>query len=339
MADLYDVTRTDRELIQATSSQPPGDSPGKVLNRKYELLERVGQGGMAVVWRAATHGAHGFRRIAAIKRIHTDYVGFKEIEEMFVEEARVGAALRHQNIVQIQDFGVDEMGRHYLVTEWVEGLHFGDWVRSFQVAREQTPWPFVAAIALDVLRALAAAHSRCDPQGNPAPILHRDVTPPNILLDVTGVTKLADFGMARAMDRGRMTRPDMIKGKLSYLAPEMVLGQPPSVQSDLFALGVVMWEALAGERLFDAPTDVEVVRMVRDARVPLLSMKRPGLPMRLTTTVHRALERAPERRPAAAQDMLRDLNEVIRVLPRPPDTEALAASAVAARQRLKSSAG
>jgi serine/threonine-protein kinase len=310
------------------------DRQGTLLGNKYELVEQVGRGGMAVVWRALTHGANGFRRVVAIKRIHGEFQGFKEVEEMFVEEARVGAVLRHPNIVQIYDFGLDDQQRPYLVTEWVEGLHLGDYVRSFTATGAQAPWQLLTAVAVDVLRALDTAHNRVDEAGKSIPILHRDVTPPNILLDVAGIAKLADFGMARAMDRGRMTRPDMVKGKLSYLAPEMILGSAPTAQSDLFALGVVMWEALTGERLFDADTDVNVIKQLREARVPLLSLKRPSLPLRLSAAVHRALEREPERRPASARHMLRELDAILRVLPQAPDPEALADSFAQALQRL-----
>lgn len=312
----------------------PSDRPGLVLDGRYELIEEVGHGGMAVVWRAQTRGAAGFRRPVAVKRIDPSFKGFPEIEAMFVEEARVGAALRHPNIVQIHDFGVDEQGEHYLVSEWVEGIHLGDYVRSFQGSGGGTPWPLVAAIGVEVLRALDAAHSRHDQQGRLAPILHRDVSPPNILLDVHGVVKLADFGMARATDRGRTTQPDMVKGKLSYLAPEMVLGMGPSVQSDLYGLGVVLWEALTGARLFDAPTDAQVIEMVRDARVPLLSMKRPDLPMGLTSLVHRVLEREPQRRYASAREMMRALVRELRVLPGSTDSRQLGRSVAEARARL-----
>jgi len=310
------------------------DRPGVVLDGKYELIEAVGRGGMAVVWRAQTRGASGFRRPVAVKRLERSFKGYPEIEAMFVEEARVGAALRHPNIVQIHDFGVDEQGEHYLVSEWVEGIHLGDYVQSFSGLRESTPWPLIAAIGVEVLRALEAAHSRRDAQGRLAPILHRDVSPPNILLDVHGVVKLADFGMARAMDRGRMTQPDVVKGKLSYLAPEMVLGMGPSVQSDLFGLGVVLWEALTAERLFDATTDAEVIEKLRDARVPLLSMKRPDLPMGLTSVVHRVLEREPQRRYASARGMMAALVRELRVLPGSTDSPHLGRSVAEARARL-----
>jgi serine/threonine-protein kinase len=319
-------------MTSMTHGAIAGDQPGRLLGGKYELVEPIGRGGMALVWRALTHGAAGFRLPVAVKRIDPAFKGYPEVTAMFVEEARVGSALRHPNIVQVHDFGVDEGGDHYLVTEWVEGLQFGEWMQAFKLPERETPWPLVAAIGVEVLRGLEAAHARRDDQGKPAPILHRDVTPPNILIDEAGVVKLADFGMARAMDRSRMTRPNVVKGKLSYLAPELVLGEAPSVQSDLFSLGVVMWEALAMRRLFDAPTDVEVVRLLREGTIPLLSYMRASVPMGLTTTVHRALEREPRRRFGSAIEMLRTLTGVLRVLPDSMDAMALARSVVQVRE-------
>lgn len=302
------------------------DQPGTLLDGRYELVERLGQGGMAVVWRALVHGSTGFRRWVAIKRIDPKHRHYPEVVEMFVEEARVGAALQHPNIVQAQDFRLDEKGHHFLVTEFVDGPHLGQWVTAHAELQQPTPWPIVTAIAIEVLRALEAAHGRVDDTGRLAPILHRDVTPGNILLDKNGSVKLADFGLARAMDRNQITRPNVVKGKLSYLAPELVRGDAPSPKSDLFSLGVVMWEALTGKRLFHAATDVEVYRMLQNPRVPLLSMRRSELPMGLTTVVHRALERDPRQRFASARDMLQGLTSVLRVWPVTTDATAIAAS-------------
>ncbi len=302
------------------------DKPGTLLDGRYELVERLGQGGMAVVWRALAHGATGFRRWVAVKRIDPKHRGYPEVVQMFVEEARVGAALSHPNIVQALDFRVDARGDHYLVTEFIDGPHLGQWVLAHGYRGQPTPWPIVTAIAIEVLRALEAAHLRVDEQGRLSPVLHRDVSPGNILIDRTGFIKLADFGLARAMDRQQITRPNVVKGKLSYLAPELVLGEAPSPQSDLFGLGVVLWEALTGKRLFHADTDVEVYRMLKNPRVPLLSMLRSELPMGLTTAVHRALERNPARRFASARQMLQALTEVLRVWPATTDATAIAAS-------------
>ena len=307
------------------------DHPGRLLAGKYELVEKLGQGGMAIVWRARTLGAAGFFRAVAVKRIEASVRGFEEVIEMFVEEARVGAALQHPNIVQVHDFGMDENGVHYLVTELVEGIHLGRFLAVYREQKLETPWQVVTAIMIEVLRALEGAHGRLDEQRTVSPILHRDVTPGNILLAETGQVKLADFGLARAMDRGRMTRPNIVKGKLSYLAPELLLGLAPSVKCDLFSLGVVMWEALAGERLFDAATDADVVANIRDGKIPLLSMKRPNLPIAITSAVHRALERDPAQRFDSARQMLDVLTSVLRVLPESVDSRVLGPSIRAAR--------
>ncbi len=313
------------------------DKAGRVLAGKYELVEQLGRGGMAVVWRGIAHGASGFARPVAIKRIEAAVIGFAEVVEMFIEEARVGALLNHPNIVQVFDFGQDEDGHHFLVSELVNGMHLGQWVKShFERAQRETPWPLVAAIGIEMLRGLEAAHSRRGPDGTASPILHRDVTPPNILLDVGGIVKLADFGLARAMDRGRMTRPNIVKGKLSYLSPELLAGDAPSPATDLFSVGIVLWEALTGERLFNAGSDVDVVTAIREGRVPLLSMKRRNLPMALTSAVHRVLEKDPARRFRSAREMLEALTDVLRVLPESTDALALGKSVREAQSRLKS---
>lgn len=312
------------------------DRPGRVLSGRYELIETLGQGGMAVVWRGVSRGSDGFSRPIAIKRIEASCRGFDEVIEMFVEEARIGGRLQHPNIVQVYDFGVDEGGERYLITELVRGLHLREWVNALRDDGELPPWELVAAVGVEVLRALDAAHSHRDGKGHDAPILHRDVTPTNILLDVSGVVKLADFGLARAGDRARMTRPNVVKGKLAYLAPELLTGQPPSVQTDLFSLGVVLWEALTGKRLFDAETDLDVVRKVQRTLVPLLSRERPALPLGLSELVHRALDREPGQRFHSARAMLEALTDILRVLPRSVDALVLGASvqrAAALKQR------
>lgn len=306
--------------------EPLEDHPGRILSGRYELVEPLGKGGMAVVWRGVMHGADGFRRAVAIKRIDPSCRGFLEVLEMFVEEARVGGLLTHSNIVQVYDFGADEQGERYLVSELVRGPHFGQWLAAYQAQGTPPPWELVTAVAVEVLRALDAAHSHLDANGRSLAVLHRDVTPGNILLDSSGVVKLADFGLARAMDRGQITRPNIVKGKLSYIAPELLLGGPPSVGTDLFSLGIVMWEALTGRRLFQAETDLEVVELVKQCRVPLLSRERPQLPLGLTSAVHRSLERDPLRRFASARAMLESLTEVLRVLPRSVDGRVIAAS-------------
>ena len=149
-----------RENMSETNAAPEGtpktrpmtiqeDAPGRVLAGKYELVEKLGQGGMAIVWRARTRGANGFSRAVAVKRIEASVRGFEEVTEMFVEEARVGAALQHPNIVHVHDFGVDEQGQHFLVTELVEGIHLGRFLSSFRDHQLETPWQIVTAIVIE----------------------------------------------------------------------------------------------------------------------------------------------------------------------------------------------
>ena len=256
---------------------------------------------------------------------------------MFAEEARVGAELRHPNVVAVLDYGLDEFNQPYLVSEYVDGLDLGAWIRSHVGAGLDAPWELTTAIGIEILRGLGSAHTRVDARGQSAEILHRDLTPGNILLDVTGVVKLGDFGLAKARDRERLTRPDVVKGKAAYLAPELVRGEPASTRSDLFGVGIMLWEALSGERLFLGETEIASALRVRDAAVPLLAVKRAGLPLRLTQAVHRALERDPARRFVSALEMLETLRGVLRVLPQSMDAVALSASFRAAKARLSSS--
>ncbi len=269
---------------------------------RYQLLDLAGDGGMARVYRAVTRGAAGFSRMVALKRVHDHLAGNTEFVRMFIEEARISSELAHANIVQVHDFGFDSAG-HYLVMEWVDGLHLGQYATAFSKRGERVPWRFTASIGAQVLGALASAHERVNEHGVIAPVIHRDVTPHNVLLSVEGIVKLADFGLARAMDRARMTNPNIVKGKLSYLAPELVQGKPASPQSDVYAVGISLWETLTGERLYSADTDAERVRKVREGAVPPIESKRDDLPKGLVEIVHSALERDPSRRFASAHEM------------------------------------
>jgi serine/threonine-protein kinase len=309
------------------------DAPGSLVAGRYDLVEVIGRGGMAVVWRAIQRGPGRFARTVALKRMLPMLEAHPESVAMFAEEARVGAELHHPNVVAVLDYGIDELKRPYLVSEYVRGLDLSDWVSSHTNANLETSWEIVAAIGIEILRALHCAHTRLDQHGKLSPILHRDVTPSNVLLDVSGVVKLADFGLARAFDRERLTRPNVVKGKAAYLAPELVRGEPPSPRSDLFGLGIVLWESLTGRRLFRGANEIESALLVRDARVPLLAATRQSLPLALSQAVHRALDRDPARRFGSALEMLETLRGLLRVLPTSTDSLALGASVAAALRR------
>lgn len=279
---------------------------------KFELLEQAGEGGMAVVWRGVMHGAAGFSRPVALKQMKPELRDQDRQVAMFVEEARLGSCLLHPNIAQVLDFVEDDQGSYWLVTEWVEGLDLGSLLRYYRVRHERMPWPLAALIGVGALRGLAAAHERHAADGSPVPVVHRDVSPQNILVGIGGAVKLSDFGLARARDRTSvLTTPGFIKGKLGYLAPELVGGAQASPQSDLFSMGSVLWELLAGHPLFTGKNDREVLRNIHRGQVPPVSTERPGLPKMLVYATSRALSRLPAERHATATAMAQDLESAL----------------------------
>lgn len=281
-----------------------------LIDGKYELVEIAGEGGMATVFRAVVRGAAGFQRTVAVKRIRPEFRALKNYIDMFIEEARVGSELNHPNIVQVHDF-VSFEGMYYLIMEWVDGIDLGTLQSLFLRAGKQLSWQLVAAISIGALRGLGAAHDRRTADGEPAPVIHRDVSPHNILVGANGVSKLTDFGLARARDRAySLTVPGTVKGKLSYLAPEVTLGKPNSFASDLFSMGVVMWEMLVGTRLFDARNDLDVFKKIRACQVPPLGPLRPDVPLAMAAIISRALSLDPSKRYASAGEMAAALARV-----------------------------
>lgn len=267
---------------------------------------------MATVWRATMRGAAGFTRRVAVKKIKPQFQAIQNYINMFVEEARVGSDLDHPHIVQVHDFVIDERSAYYLVMEWVEGLDLGSFVRSFFRGGVATPWQLLTVVALDALRGLAAAHERHLPDGRAVPVIHRDVSPQNILISVNGIAKLTDFGLARARDRVfSLTAPGTVKGKLNYLPPEVTYGQPATPRSDIFSLGNVMWESLVGRRLFRGDSDLDTFNLIRECQVPDLRELRPDLPRPLVDVIHKSLALEPDERYHSARDMARAMAPVL----------------------------
>ncbi|MBI5480255.1 MAG: serine/threonine protein kinase [Deltaproteobacteria bacterium] len=269
----------------------PDDLPQCCGN--YELLEIIGKGGMAEVFRARARGAHGVRKDVAVKR-QLPTAGFQEeYAKMVLDEARISTTLEHPNIVSVHEFcKVD--GRYLLVMELVNG-------RSLAQVNQRIWSHGLAGLDLaDVLfvgseaaGALAYAHAKCDSTGQPLKVVHRDMSPQNILLSWDGVVKVADFGVAMATHRLHHTGLGFIKGKLAYMSPEQARGQEAlGGQSDLFSLGIVLWETLARRRLFhDEKDDLKTVGNVHDMRVPPLSEIDPRIPRSVEAILARALAR------------------------------------------------
>src|SRR5262245_29184105 len=289
---------------------------------------------MATVYKAMIRGAAGFQRPVAVKHIRPEYRALKNYIDMFIEEARVGSELAHPNIVQVHDF-CSEAGSYYLVMEWVEGIDLGALIKVYRDTGRDVPWPLAVAIGIGTLQGLGAAHDRVAPDGTPAPVIHRDVSPHNVLLGVNGVVKLSDFGLARARDRaGSLTAPGTVKGKLSYLAPEVTFGKSNTVQSDLFGVGNILWETLSGERLFDGKTDVEIFKKIRACTVPPIVQRRPDVPAALAAVLDTSLAANPHDRFANAEEYAQALAQVMKIAVGLNPASALGAAVIEARHRL-----
>jgi len=286
--------------------------PGDLVAGKYELVEEAGRGGMAVVWRANLRGHAGFTRTVALKQMHPYLAEQPVYISMFEEEARIGSQLQDGNIAQAYDF-LEDHGHYFIVMEWVEGIDLGSFVNYYVDQDTRPRWDLVAAIGIGVLRALAAAHERLGADGEPCPIVHRDVSPHNVLLSVQGKVKLIDFGLSLTQDRTQeRTEPGIVKGKISYLSPEVVAGSRPSTASDQFSTGAMLWESLVGRKLFDGPTDYDTYTKVRDAQVLPLRPLRPDVPRELISVVNRSLAQKSSLRFESAREMARELGAVLK---------------------------
>jgi eukaryotic-like serine/threonine-protein kinase len=276
---------------------------------QYELLQEIGHGGMAVVHRALLRGMGGFSRQVVIKRILPELATDQHFVKMFVEEARLSALLDHPNIVQIHDFGVID-GSYFLAMEYIEGVPLHSFMRRY--ARTGIPPEATGYIIQQVCIALEYAHGLTR-DGQPLGLVHRDVSPANIMLSAHGAVKLLDFGIAKAvqaLDREE-TRTGTLKGKWSYMAPEQVVGQPVTPRSDIFSVGIVLWEMLTGRRLFKAKTDYLTLSNVVQAKVPTVSDFRPDVPKVFDTICARALARRPKDRYRSAEEMSDQLEDFL----------------------------
>jgi serine/threonine-protein kinase len=286
--------------------------PGTIVGGRYELLEVAGRGGMADVWRGRVRGDSGFVRDVAVKQMHQNLAEQPPYVAMFVEEARVGSMMQSPNVAEVHDF-VHDAGRYYMVLEWIDGIDLGTWIRWHVQRNEPTRWELVAAVGVGILRGLAAAHERLGPDGRPLPVVHRDVSPHNVLLTTRGMVKLIDFGLALANDRSQeTTEPGIVKGKMSYLAPEIVAGGRPLPESDQFACGSVLWESLVGRKLFEGTTDYETYTRLRDCMVQPLRPLRPDVPQPFVAIVQRALSPTIDGRFPSAREMARQIGTTLK---------------------------
>jgi serine/threonine protein kinase len=307
--------------------------PGLIVGGRYELIEIAGRGGMADVWRGRVRGDWGFVRDVAVKQMHQNLASQPPYVAMFVEEARLGSMLQSPNVAEVHDF-VHDRGNYYMVLEWIDGVDLGTWIRWHVGRNEETRWELVAAVAVGILRGLASAHERTGPDGQLMPVVHRDVSPHNVLLTNRGMVKLIDFGLALTPDRTQeTTEPGIVKGKMSYLAPEIVAGGRPVPASDQFACGSVLWEALVGRKLFDGTTDYETYTRLRDCVVPPLRPLRPDVPAPFLQIIHRALAANIDQRFPSTREMARQIGTTLKKVQLRKDLHTVLSKSVAdARQ-------
>jgi serine/threonine-protein kinase len=267
---------------------------------RYELLLELASGGMGAVYVGRQRGAAGFERLVAIKRMHPHLTQNQELVLAFHEEARIASLIRHPNVVTVVDV-YEDGGEHLLVMELIDGVAAASIVNEARKRSVRLPRPVVLRIVLDALAGLHAAHELVGMDGRPLQVVHRDVSPQNILVGSDGTVHITDFGIARAIERAVHTATGELKGKLRYMAPEQALGGAIDRRTDFFAMGIVAWEMLSGERYHRGENDLDVLRAAADASYRPLSSVDPATPAPLENILARALAPHPDHRfPTAA---------------------------------------
>jgi len=284
--------------------------------QRYRVIERIAAGGMAEVFRAESAGVEGFKKRVAIKRVLPSLAGKKEFIGMFLDEARLSAHLGHSNCVQVFDIGQGD-DTYFIVMELVDGADLKGVMSHRRKTGGVIPVEEAVLICVRICEGLAYAHELRDDRGVPRNIVHRDMSPPNVLMTRYGEVKIADFGLAKANSQLEDSQPGIIKGKFGYLSPEAAQGKSVDARTDIFAVGIILWEMLAGRRLFQGKTDLETVKQVQRAQIPDLRQFNPGVPDSVLRVLQKALAGDPNQRYQSARTLGDDLNNVLFALPRP----------------------
>ena len=289
-----------------------GDQPGERFGQ-YTLLERIAAGGMAEVWKARMRGVEGFQKTVAIKRILSHMTDNAEFIGMFIDEAKLAAQLTHPNIVHIYDLG--KIGRdYYIAMEYVEGKDLRSLLNAGRRKGMPLPLELGLMIAARLASALDYAHRKRDFEDREMGLVHRDVSPQNVLLTYDGDVKLCDFGIAKAVSKAGQTQIGALKGKLQYMSPEQAWGRPVDARSDLFSLGAVLFEMATGERLFPGDSEISVLESVRQGKTRSPRQVNPAIPREVDEIVTRAIAVDPKDRFQTADEMKRRLGAAISAL-------------------------
>jgi serine/threonine protein kinase len=278
---------------------------------KYLLLEKLATGGMAEVHLAKSIGAVGVNKFVAIKRILPQHVESQDYIDMFKEEAKIAVNLNHGNVVSIYDFGVEHT-QFYLVMEYVEGRNLRQIINEMKKSNVQFSIDQIVYIAKEVAAGLDHAHRCIDGNtGRPLNITHRDMSPQNIMLSFEGEVKIIDFGIAKAENQGEATKAGTLKGKFGYMSPEQADGFAIDLRTDIFSLGIVIWEMLANDRLFTSSSEAAILRKIRECQIPGIRKINPSIPPELERIVNKALAKDKSLRYQTAAALHRDLNRFL----------------------------
>jgi serine/threonine-protein kinase len=284
---------------------------------KYLLLKRLAIGGMAEIWLAKQLGVQGFEKLVVVKRILDQFVSEREFVTMFLDEARLAASLNHPNVVQIYDLG-QEGSSFYIAMEFIAGHDLLAVLRKCKTAQGMLPPPIAARLVAGACDGLHYAHTRKDHSGQPLNIVHRDVSPSNILVTYEGGVKVVDFGIAKAESQSTKTEGGKLKGKFSYMSPEQIRSVPLDARSDVFALGIVLYEILVGRRLFKRENELAIMTDILEGEVRPPSELRPDIPRALDEIVLKALEKDRRKRYGSAQELQLALEKYLASTPEPP---------------------
>jgi len=274
------------------------------MRDRYTITERLDHGGMAEVFRGVAESMEGFKKSVAIKRILPSLTKNQKFVSMFLDEARLSLFLQHANIVQVFDISRTPDNAYFLVMEFVDGCNLKALIERQKQKGKRIETAHTIYLMIEACKALQYAHSLEHPETNePLGIVHRDISPPNLLLSKNGEVKVVDFGLAKASSQIEATDPGVVKGKFSYLSPEAASGIEVDSRADVFAVGIIMWELLTARRLFYGDTDYQTVELVRQAKVPSIAALNPEVEPELEQVVRRALAKDPDERYQSANDL------------------------------------
>ncbi len=279
--------------------------------KKYRLIAEIGRGGMADVFLAVAQGPVGFNKLVVVKKARTELTQDPEFLSMFLDEARLAARLSHPNVVHTTEIGQDG-ARYFIAMEYLEGQPMNR-LRS-RLGKDFTP-TMQARVLAEALAGLHYAHELCDFDGTPLMVVHRDATPQNVFVTYDGQVKVVDFGIAKAVDSSSDTRTGVVKGKVSYMPPEQATGQRVDRRADIYAAGVMLWEAVAGRRMWKGIADITVILELSQGRIPAITDVVPDVPLPLARIIDKALAPKREDRYETAEDMQRDIEAYLASVP------------------------